>query len=88
MADGARRSLISEFPYRRRLTTRWAVLEWVPPQDPQFQRLSGPNQTLYAHLNQESFEQALAGPFQIAETLAVPDGERILYLLEKRLPTT
>ena len=24
MADGARRSLISEFPYRRRLTTRWA----------------------------------------------------------------
>ena len=39
-----------------RQTTRWAIIEWVPPEDPQFERLAGPNIPLYQGLCASNFE--------------------------------
>jgi SAM-dependent methyltransferase len=66
-----------------RQTVRWAVVEWVPPEDPQFQRLAGPNGTLYEGLGTSVFEAMLASWFQQRQALMVPGSTRILYLLEK-----
>lgn len=72
--------------YFARLTRRWMALEWVPPSDPQFLRLSGPNAALYEGFDQEGFERSLAPYFQIRDRRAITGGGRVLYLLEKTLP--
>jgi hypothetical protein len=65
-------------------TTRWAIVEWVPPEDPQFQRLSGTNRQLYQELSAATFENAIAPYFHISRSLPIPNGLRWLYLLEKK----
>jgi SAM-dependent methyltransferase len=65
------------------LTRRWAVLEWVPPSDPQFERLAGPHRDLYSGLDVTTFESALAHCFQIVRRLQLPGSARVLYFLEK-----
>ena len=65
-----------------RQTTRWAVLEWVPPSDPQFRRLAGPYWGLYEACGQEAFEAALAPHFRVLRQCLLPGNERLLYLLE------
>jgi len=66
-------------------TTRWAIIEWVPPEDPQFRRLSGHNQELYEYLTRPLFEFVLGTHFRIERTLEIPGGGRVVYLLEKTL---
>lgn len=64
-------------------TTHQAIIEWVPPEDPQFQRLAGPNSHLYQHLSWEAFETSLAGIFRLEARIELPGGQRILCLLTK-----
>lgn len=63
-------------------TTRWLVLEWVPPDDPQFKRLSGPDHALYGELSQEAAEAHLGKAFRLVEKIDLFPGGRSLYLLE------
>ncbi|WP_243317488.1 class I SAM-dependent methyltransferase [Geothrix paludis] len=65
-------------------TTRWLVIEWVPFDDPQFQRLAGPNAHLYAGLTVASFEQALEAQFDIVARRRLDGGDRCLYLASRR----
>ncbi len=65
-------------------TTRWAVVEWVPPEDPQFIRLSGPNRKLYETLTAADFETSLSRWFEIERTEVLPDGNRKIYLLRRK----
>lgn len=64
-------------------TTRWMILEWVPPSDPQFQRLAGPNHALYDSLTPARAEAAFQLHFDVAERLEQEPGGRILYLLRR-----
>jgi len=66
-----------------RQTTRWAIIEWVPPQDPQFRRLTGPNAPLYDGLTALDFEAALGAHFEKRQVVSIPGSDRCLYLLEK-----
>ncbi len=64
-------------------TTRWAVIEWVAPEDPQFERLAGPHRHLYETLSVGGFEAALGPYFKLHQAFPVPGLARTLYLLEK-----
>lgn len=65
-------------------TTRWAVIEWVPPTDPQFLRLAGPNINLYEKLEVQDFETAFAPWFTTSAAQSVEGSDRCLYLLLKK----
>jgi len=48
------------------ITTRWAIIEWVPQGDSQFDELCRGRQTLYSHLTEEHFVQAISGRLRFA----------------------
>lgn len=75
--------LVQLVSHLARQTTRHAVIEWVPPEDPQFQKLAGPNINLYTYLDRGTFENALSGSFRILAQSLIPGGGRSIYLLEK-----
>lgn len=65
----------------RDLTTRWAIVEWVPGTDPRFAELVRGRDELYAHLDEAAFRDAVAKHFSIANENQLNNG-RILCLLE------
>lgn len=69
------------FDLVRRLTTRWAIIEWVPATDSQFQQLCRGRQDIYGHLDEAAFLAAAEGSFcrRLVENL--PNG-RSLWLFE------
>jgi SAM-dependent methyltransferase len=67
----------------RELTTRWAIMEWVPASDPRFAELVRGRDELYAHLNEAAFVAAVEKHFSIAEQQRLNNG-RVLFLLEAR----
>lgn len=67
-----------------RLTTKHLVIEYVAPQDPQFQRLVRGREALYSHLTREFFEQSAGEFFTIVKSSKVENQERWLYIMEKR----
>ena len=75
--------LPSIFDLVRRLTTRWAIIEWVPASDSQFQQLCRGRQEIYGHLDENAFLAAADQHFirRLVENL--PNG-RGLWLFETR----
>ncbi|HJV64764.1 MAG TPA: class I SAM-dependent methyltransferase [Geomonas sp.] len=67
-----------------RVSTRYLVIEYVPPEDPQFQRLVRGREALYRHLTREHFEKTAADFFTIVQSSQVENQERWLYVMEKR----
>lgn len=67
----------------RDLTTRWAIVEWVPASDPRFAELVRGRDDLYAHLNEAAFVAAFETHFSIAEQQRLSNG-RTLFLLEAK----
>jgi SAM-dependent methyltransferase len=64
------------------LTTRFAVIEYVDPSDPQFRRIARGRDVLHRELTRESFEAAVRRHFCIAEHCHVGP-TRTIYLLQK-----
>lgn len=64
-------------------TIRYAVIEWVPPEDPQFQSLSGVNHHLYDHIGVDTFTTALSPWFRILSKKQITGCARTLFLLER-----
>ncbi|UWZ85999.1 class I SAM-dependent methyltransferase [Occallatibacter riparius] len=64
------------------ITTRWAVLEWVPQEDSQFSGLVRGREELYAHLTESYFTQVLGERFATRSRERLPNG-RTLLLVEK-----
>lgn len=64
------------------ITTRWAVVEWVPQQDSQFAGLSRGREDLYGHLTEDYFVQSASERFASRSREQLPNG-RTLWLLEK-----
>jgi len=66
-----------------RVTTRHLVIEYVPPEDPQFKRLARGRDPLYRQLTREYFEAAAREFFTIKLSVQVENQERRLYVMEK-----
>jgi hypothetical protein len=63
---------------------RWLVIEWVPKEDSQVQKLLASRQDIFSGYHQEGFETAFGELFVIHEKTAIQDSPRILYLMEKK----
>ena len=66
-----------------RLTTDWAVIEYVPPDDPMFRRIVRGREHLHVGLTASSFEAAFASRFSLSRREPIPNSGRILYLFRK-----
>ncbi len=66
------------------LTTRYAVLEYVGPDDPMIRRLARGRDHLLQSLTVAAFENACRQRFEIVESAPLPECSRVLYLLVKR----
>ncbi|HMD90626.1 MAG TPA: hypothetical protein VKF38_15840 [Anaerolineaceae bacterium] len=63
---------------------RWLVVEFVPKDDTQVQRLLASREDIFDHYNADEFVQALSTYFELRETHPVKDSRRMLYLLENK----
>lgn len=70
------------FALAAELTTQFAVIEYIDPADPQFQRIARGRDALHRELTRESFECAAGGFFRILEAYDVSPTRR-LYLMRK-----
>jgi hypothetical protein len=63
------------------ITNRWAILEWIPREDSQFDDLCRARQELYCHLTEEFFVQTLSHRFSVRDRCQLSNG-RTLWLAE------
>jgi len=64
--------------------SRNLVIEFVPKDDPQVQRLLQSRRDVFTEYSREHFETAFAVMFELSETRPVGDSGRILYLMTGR----
>ncbi len=64
-------------------TGGYAVIEYVPPDDPLFRRITRGREKLFAGLDADAFEAVAARRFTLARSRTVPGTARRLYLLRK-----
>ena len=62
----------------------YVIIEFVPKEDGQVQRLLASREDIFSEYDQEHFEQAFGLFFRIQHKEAVQNTHRVLYLLEKR----
>jgi hypothetical protein len=62
----------------------WLVVEFVPKEDTQVQRLLATRQDIFPDYNRQAFEAAFARQFLIQKSVPIKDSQRILYLMSKR----
>ena len=63
------------------ISTRWAILEWIPKQDSQFTELCRGRDKLYEHLTEEHFLAVVSTQFAVRNQARLPNG-RTLWLVE------
>jgi hypothetical protein len=64
--------------------TRFLIIEFVPKDDSQVQRLLATREDIFMNYDQANFEKAFRGLFHVKRSNAIQDSRRILYLMEKR----
>ena len=72
------------FSLAAELTRSLLIIEFVPAQDPMFQRLLRGRGALFASYTREAFEQACQRQFNILRAADMPGNGRRLYLLRKK----
>ena len=63
---------------------RFLIIEFVPKNDSQVQRLLRTREDIFPNYNQEHFEQAFNHHFLILESQCVPDTLRTVYLMRRK----
>lgn len=63
---------------------KWLIIEFIPKEDSQIQRLLTTRNDLFTNLNQSEFETAFSSFFTIYEKIEITDSQRIIYLMETR----
>lgn len=63
---------------------RVAVIEFVPPYDPQSRKLMKGREEIFSWYNQENFEKEFSRFFKIINRYEIEGSNRILYLMERR----
>jgi ribosomal protein L11 methylase PrmA len=62
--------------------SRWAIVEWIPKHDSQFQRLLNGRDDIFADYGQQQFEKEFGHYFILERTERVKGTERSLYLMQ------
>ena len=65
-------------------TAKWLVIEFVPKQDSQVQKLLASRKDIFPSYTREGFESAFAERFAIREAVEIRESERVLYLMERK----
>jgi SAM-dependent methyltransferase len=65
----------------REISARWAIVEWIPKEDRQFDELCRGREQLYEHLTEEYFVEEISRRFAIRDHDLLPNG-RSLWLVE------
>ena len=63
---------------------KWLIIEFVPKEDPQFQKLLGVRSDIFSEYSQEKFEEVFGEYFTIAEKENIENSNRLLYLMKTR----
>lgn len=63
---------------------RRLIIEFVPKEDSQVQRLLSGREDIFTDYNQPAFEAAFGRSFNILEAAPIEDSSRVLYLMEKK----
>jgi hypothetical protein len=63
---------------------RWLIIEFVPKEDSQVQRLLSSREDIFPDYTREGFEQAFKNDFQIRKVQEIEGSKRLLYLMESR----
>lgn len=67
-----------------KLTEKWLIIEFVPPEDPKVQELMQHKNGLHAPYDIPSFENDFSALFEIERKAIIPGCTRVLYLMKKR----
>ena len=65
---------------------RWLIIEFVPKEDSQVQRLLASRKDIFPDYHKDGFEAAFAPFFSIIDRQSLADSRRTLYLMENRAP--
>jgi hypothetical protein len=65
------------------LTTNFAIIEFVPREDPMFRRIARGRDELFENFDQQAFERTCERKFTIVQTQKLGQTSRHLYLLRK-----
>ncbi len=60
------------------------IIEWVPKEDSQVQRLLSSRQDIFSGYHQEGFEAAFGEFFTIQEKAPIKESRRVIYLMESK----
>jgi ribosomal protein L11 methylase PrmA len=63
---------------------KWLIIEFVPKEDSQVQRLLSTREDIFPDYNPEGFEKAFSQVYQIRAKEPIPGSKRLLYLLERK----
>jgi hypothetical protein len=63
---------------------RHLIIEFVPKDDSQVQRLLATREDVFPTYHREGFEQAFAGRFEILSSESIADSARTLYLMRRK----
>lgn len=66
-----------------RLTTKYLILEWVPPSDVKFRELLRGRDALYTHITESLFREAFAQYFDVIREETLANGRIMLHLLKR-----
>jgi len=61
----------------------WMIIEFIPKQDPQAQKLLASREDILIDYTQEKFEEVFGDYFLIEDSAAIENSERTLYLMKK-----
>ncbi|MBN2411390.1 SAM-dependent methyltransferase [candidate division KSB1 bacterium] len=65
-------------------TCKTLIIEFVPKNDSQVQRLLATREDIFPHYTQQDFEKNFSGYFDILESHSINESERTLYLLQRK----
>jgi hypothetical protein len=62
----------------------WLIIEWVPKEDSQVQKLLASRQDIFSGYHKEGFEAAFSCYFNTLDKIPLQDSIRVLYLMESK----
>jgi hypothetical protein len=62
----------------------WLIIEWVPKEDSQVQKLLANRQDIFPGYHEEGFETSFEKYFSIREKSPITDSPRVIYLMESK----
>ena len=63
---------------------RWLIIEFIPKEDSQVQRLLATREDIFPQYTQAGFEAAFQPYFELRECLPMEGSHRVMYLMERR----